>query len=221
MELDLDGELVRLAYHFVANGSEDYPSAKQHDGLQAIRVEPHEDGAVIVACDGAWMFVAIDKSGYCDEPLNLSITVPIHCKLKPSTADKIRVKATRKSGLTLWTRVSRTIAKQSERWLAANQDFPNWRQVIPDVSQRMPTHFPAMIGLRYLSLIGRVWDDTNRRSNKAVFLGRSEKQAIAVYFPDMQNIMLVGMPVSGDIEKPSFDWSAKFSQPAPEINDDL
>jgi len=219
MEIDLDGELVRLAYHFVANGSEEYASTKKHDGLQSIRVEPHEDGAVLVACDGAWMFIAIDRGGYCSEPLNLSITVPIHCKLKPSVAELLRVKATRKKGLRLWTQHAPG-ERQDSTWLADDQSYPNWRGVIPDVG-KLNVHFPARISLRYLAQIGRLWDDTNRRTNDLVFLGKNDRQSCVVQIPAMPHIMLVGMPLKSDVPLPGSAWSQQFKQLPPEIDDDL
>lgn len=219
MEIDLDGELVRLAYHFVSNGIDNYSSVKSYVGLQSIRVEPHRDGAVIVACDAAWMFVAIDRTGYCDEPLNLSITVPIHCKLKPSEAANIRVTATRKKGLRLCN--ARTqFCRQDEPWIAKDQIYPNWRSIIPDLAY-LKMNFPARISLRYLAQIGLIWNDTNRRTNNAVFLGRGEDSNVVVHIPAMPHIMLVGMPLKSDEPLPSDKWSKQFKQPAPEIDGDL
>jgi hypothetical protein len=222
MEIDINGELMRLAFHFVATGDTLYPTAAKYPGMKYIHVEPHDDGAVIVACDGAWMFLGIDEDGFCDEPVNVDLDLTMHMKLKPTTAEKLRVKAVRGRSLALWTVHARGV-RQDRPWVADDQGYPDWRVVVPDAG-RLNVHFPAVISSAYLAKIGRLWDDTDKRLGHAVFLGKGGKTATCVHFPRMPNVMLVGMPLNEDDMTgflPGTDWSERFKQEAPEIDDDL
>ncbi|AEY69530.1 DNA polymerase III B subunit [Burkholderia phage vB_BceS_AH2] len=209
---------MRLAFHFVANVDTPFDTAKKYPGMKYIHVEPHDDGAIVVACDGAWMFLGIDEDGYCDEPVNVELAVPVHMKLRHGMY--ARVTAIGSKGRLKVARSKHTLAVQEGSWVAEDQDYPDWRAVVPDAG-RLNVHFPACISSVYLAKIGRLWDDTDQRLGHAVFLGKGEKQATCVHFPKMPNVMLVGMPLDDLPELPGTDWSEAFKQPAPEIDDDL
>lgn len=221
MEIDINGELMRLAFHFVATVDTTFDTAKKYPGLKTIRVEPHDDGAIVVACDGAWMFLGIDKDGYCDGPVNVELAVAVHMKLR--YGQLARVSAIGSKGRLKIARSKHTLAVQEEPWVADDQNYPEWRPIVPDAG-RLNVHFPAVISSAYLAKIGRLWDDTDQRLGHAVFLGKGGRQATCVHFPRMPNVMLVGMPLDDeDMTKflPGTDWSERFKQEAPEIDDDL
>lgn len=211
MELDLSGDLVRYASRFVAaHESADLP------GMTSIRVEPHEQGAVIVATDRHWMIICIDKDGFCDEPLNFDPAVVTQMKL--DQRDGLRVRANKKLGLRIYDGKTQVFAQPG--WLAEEQDYPDWRNTVPD-HKSMSVHTPAIIGPHYLVQIGRLLDQGELRQTHIIFMGTNAASKVIAYVPELPHIMIVGMPLGGDVPKPRSDWSAAFKQEAPEVDDDL
>ncbi len=211
MEIDLSGELVRLAYHFVGFNGKHPPY---------IRVEPHNDGAILVATDGASMFMGVDESGFVDEPLNLDLSVAVHMALKRSKPG-LRVQAlSPKKRLRVMQKTS-VITEQPERWVAVDQHFPNWRHPVP-ISDDLHVHFPAVLAPCYLAQLGRLFDDTDKRANPMVFLGSNrEFGGVMVYIPSMPHIAILVMPQNYRLGEAPPGWSYRFKQAAPEIDDDL
>jgi hypothetical protein len=212
MELDLSARYVRLAFNLIAPAPHE-----THPNLDCIRIEPHEQGVVIVATDAAWMFVGIDENGFTDQAVNLNVTVLAHSKMRQPGS---RLLFTRKKGLRVM-RGSTCLYRQEEPAIAKDDRYPDWRKAVSNYTRDLSLGVPAVMGTPYIRKVARMLDDVPELT-QAAFLGAGTYGAAAIlHFPEDPSIMLIGMPLKGEFKKPEQSWALNFCKDAPETDDDL
>jgi len=213
MEIDIMAGYVRLASYFVATTLR----KPEYGPLFGVRVEPHEDGAVIVASDGACMFIAIDETGYVSEPVNLNVGFSLAEASLGKTFkerrlvgddDSLRIKAKRE-----------TIDQWDDEFLLNDQSYLNWRSAVPKPSHVLMS--PVAFAKGYLTKIAKLADDVPDL-DVAAFYGHNQQTAAIIRFPKMPSIMMLLMPYSTGPDYPlGLDRATldRFTLPAPKADD--
>lgn len=222
MILDISAKYARLAFYF-------QQQANSIDGrnwrYRCMRIEPHPKGAVIVATNGYWMFVGVDEEGECSEPVNLKLSVRMHCAMKPAIFAGMRLRA--RKGELLLIRNKLVVDRQSDDWLFPDQSYPDWRHIMPTDLSDLNIHFPAVLNARVLGQIGNLANDVPDLT-ETVFLGHNDDPTrnCFAYFPGDPSIMMA-MATMYDQEHrspytpPGDDWISNFGLVGQRINDDL
>jgi len=209
MEIDIKAEYLRLAYIFRAK---DTPEKPEYAPLVGVRVEPHKDGAIIVATDGACMFIGIDETGYADQAVNLTDDLD---KAITYMDDKRRVLVDANSlRVTLKGTTLITVADP----ILEDQGYPDWRRVIPTAKPQFPL-FPASFAGKYLAAIGRL-RSYDPRFDDIIFYGNGSKEPAVLRFTAMPSIMVLLMPCVPKNWSPTAQldrkWLEQFTLAAPE-----
>lgn len=182
--IDLRGEFLRIARMFqVGETGPTHPSIRLITAARYTLIEPNpsgDDGVYVISTDGAVACIQFDETGKADRPYVINIDEETADKLRGAeTVNDLRVRANleklviRNKGIRVHSVERDDIMWPAEifEWAGPTAPthrtdkyigmFPNWRKFLPSRVQldAMEKGVPGVISARYLSIIGRMYDD--------------------------------------------------------------
>jgi len=165
MKTVVDANLFRLVYATVSRDDTRYY-------LNGVSIEPHpEQGAIMVSTDGHRMLIAHDEDGHCEEKIIVKLpnyALPL-CKHKTMFGSSRRLeidheeKGQAKIVLVKPSREEGGAPEYEDLISCYNVlisgSFPDWRRVVPDLSQDTNSSIAAGFNTKYLKEFGQIGVD--------------------------------------------------------------
>jgi DNA polymerase III beta subunit, central domain len=193
-DLAIDAEYARLIQPFLSRDATRYY-------LGGFYVQPHADGALIVATDGHTIAVFHDASGIVKKPgiIKLSATTLAACKMarKGPSPRRLIVSGNRAEVYQYWiSEANRGRLVAAEDDVVIDATFPDWRRVVP----KMPEKFgPATLNYRYVARFQKI---TNGVGYPQVTMYATDDSSPVVVLTDREDFIGVVMPIRAEPKYP-------------------
>lgn len=161
MKTTVDANLFRLVWTTVSREETRYY-------LNGVSIEPHPDkGALLVATDGHRLLVAYDENGHCDE--KIIVKLPKYalqeCKHKPVHGSS-RIIEIEHAG-TGNAKISQINSGEISDVLTVydvliDGTFPDWRRVVPDMSEEPAGTIGVGFNAKYLKEFGALGQEIEK-----------------------------------------------------------
>jgi len=194
IELDVSAEHLEYLSRFMAKGDVRYY-------LNGIRVEPHSDGAIMVATDGHTLCSYLDPDGKCSEAVILDAPKQLIAAAMSKASSKrliieggqLKIKHLQEGDVFIYP---------GNFLIEGN--YPDWRKAIPDEL------VPGLIGSFNMKYIDRIYNKKARFAGGTFFHSAKDPQTSpAIYRPTfLRNGICVIMPMRDEMA-PIPSWLEK------------